>query len=143
MSDQNSIDHEGIVEAISGDVARVKIDAQSACAACHAKGVCTAADKEEKIMEVPLNGVSLNPGEKVRVLISRHTGLRAVAIGYFYPFLLLIILLITLTSAGMNELRAGLFSLAALVPYYLGVFLLRNQIDKAFTFRLEKTTMPL
>jgi positive regulator of sigma E activity len=72
MSDQNSIDHEGIVEAISGDVARVKIDAQSACAACHAKGVCTAADKEEKIMEVPLNGVSLDPGEKVRVLISRH-----------------------------------------------------------------------
>ena len=48
------IDHDGIIEQIDGGVAHVKIDSQSACSACHAKGVCGAADQEEKFLDVPL-----------------------------------------------------------------------------------------
>lgn len=39
------IEHEGIIDHIDGDTAHVKIDSVSACASCHAKGVCSAADQ--------------------------------------------------------------------------------------------------
>jgi sigma-E factor negative regulatory protein RseC len=72
------------------------------------------------------------------VLISKRTGLRAVAYGYIYPFLLIMIILISMTSLGMTELQAGLWSLISLVPYYLGIYLLRNKIGNSFTFKMEK-----
>lgn len=138
MSDTNTINHIGYVESVNGQSAKVRINSQSACAACHAKGACTAADQEEKVMTVPTGGGSFRSGEQVRVSIARRTGLRAVAFGYFYPFLVLMAILIILTAAGLSELQAGIWSLASLVPYYLVIYLLRDRISNAFTFKLEK-----
>ncbi len=138
MADQNTIDHLGFVESVINEVATVRINSQSACAACHAKGACSAADQEDKIMTVSTGGMDFRNGEQVKVHISRHTGLKAVAFGYVYPFLLLLAILIILTVAGMSELQAGLWSLASLVPYYFAVFVFRNRISNSFTFKLEK-----
>ncbi|MDA3823806.1 MAG: SoxR reducing system RseC family protein [Bacteroidales bacterium] len=138
MSDKNTIDHIGFVDSVSDQMAVIKINSQSACAACHAKGACSAADQEEKVLTVSTNGLRVSVGEQVRVLISKRTGLRAVAYGYIYPFLLIMIILISMTSLGMTELQAGLWSLISLVPYYLGIYLLRNKIGNSFTFKMEK-----
>lgn len=138
MSERNTIQHIGFVESVNDQSASVRINSQSACAACHAKGACTAADQEEKVMTVPTEGRSFHSGEQVRVSIAKKTGLRAVAFGYVYPFLVLMTILITLTAAGVSELQAGIFSLASLVPYYLVIYLLRDRISNAFTFKLEK-----
>lgn len=138
MSEQNSINHIGFVESVSGQSAMVRINSQSACAACHAKGACSAADQEEKVMTVPTGGADYRAGEQVRVSIARRTGLRAVAFGYVYPFLVLMTILIILTAAGASELQAGAWSLASLVPYYLVIYLLRDRISNSFTFKLEK-----
>jgi len=143
MAGKNVIDHEGIVAQVDGDMAIVAIDSQSACAACHAKGACSAADKEEKILTVPVNGLDIHPGETVRVMISKSTGLRAVAFGYVYPFLLLLLVLIIFTATGFSELRAGLYALGSLLPYYLLIYLLRDRIGNTFTFKLEKTNIDL
>ncbi len=143
MAGKNVIDHEGVVDQVADNVATVVIDSQSACAACHAKGACSAADKEEKILSVPVNGIEVHPGETVRVMISKSTGLKAVAFGYVYPFLLLLVVLIILTATGYSELRAGLFALASLLPYYLVIYLLRDKIGNSFTFKLEKTKIDL
>ncbi len=132
------IDHVGIIDHIEEDVAHVNINSVSACASCHAKGACSAADMEEKFLDVPLNGAGYETGETVRVLIARHMGFKAVALGYVYPFLLLMAVLITLTAAGVNELIAGLFALLSLPPYYLAIFLVRNRIEKSFTFTIQK-----
>lgn len=137
MSNQ-TIDHLGIVDTVSDNLATVKINSQSACAACHAKGACSAADQTEKILSVNPGTLEVKIGETVKVLISKKTGLHAVAIGYVYPFLLLMVVLIALTIAGINELHAGLFAMLSLAPYYLLVFLLRERIRNAFTFKLEK-----
>jgi len=141
MSRQNLINHEGIIEQIDKDVAHVKIDSESACAACHAKGVCGAADREEKYLDIPLKGHPYNVGETVQVEVARRLGFRAVALGYVYPFILLMIVLISLTLAGINELRAGLLALLSLVPYYLLLYLVRKRIESTFTFRVKKTIM--
>ena len=138
MSEQHTINHIGFVESVNGPSALVRINSQSACAACHAKGACSAADQEEKVMTVPTGGAEYRTGEQVRVSIARRTGLRAVAFGYVYPFLVLMAILIIFTAAGTSELRAGIWSLASLVPYYLVIYLLRDRISNTFTFKLEK-----
>ena len=133
------IEHEGIIEHIDGVIAHVKIDSVSACASCHAKGACSAADQEEKYLDVPLQGADYKQGDPVYVQIAKHLGFRAVLLGYVYPFLLLMAVLIAMLTAGMAELRAGTIALLSMVPYYLLLYLFRNRISSAFTFSLKKT----
>lgn len=133
------IEHEGIIDRIDGDTAHVKIDSVSGCASCHAKGVCSAADQEEKYLDVSLEGAAYSPGEQVRVQVAKHLGFRAVALGYVYPFLLLMAVLIAFTVAGTRELRAGTYALLSIIPYYLVLFLFRKRIGSAFTFSIKKT----
>lgn len=138
MPDRNTIDHTGVVDSVENHVAKVRISSQSACASCHAKGVCSAAGQAEKILNVAVGGLDVHPGEAVKVRIARRTGLRAVAFGYVYPFFVLMLTLIALTIAGVPELQAGLWSLASLAPYYLVVYFLKERISSSFIFKLEK-----
>jgi sigma-E factor negative regulatory protein RseC len=138
MLGQNLIDHEGIIEWIDHDVARVKIRSESACASCHAKGICGAADQEDKYLEIAVHGNGFTPGEQVLVQVSRHLGFRAVALGYILPFLLLMSVLITLTFTGAGEFKAGLGALISLLPYYLALYIFRKRLDTAFTFSIKK-----
>ncbi len=132
------IDHDGIIERIEGGVAHVKINSVSACSACHAKGACGAADQEEKFLDVRLDGQTYHDGEAVKVLVAKRLGLKAVALGYFYPFLLLMAVLILLILAGTGEMKAGLIALLSLIPYYLGLYLARKRIESSFTFSIQK-----
>jgi sigma-E factor negative regulatory protein RseC len=133
------IEHEGIIDHIKGDIAHVKIDSVSACASCHAKGVCGAADQEEKYLDVPLRGAAYKAGDSVFVQVARHLGFRAVLMGYVYPFLILMAVLIGMLAAGVAELRAGGMALLSIVPYYLLLYLFRNRISKTFTFSIKQT----
>jgi len=133
------IEHEGIIEHIDGDMAHVKIDSVSACATCHAKGVCGAADQEEKFLDVPLQGASYKQGDSVFVQVANHLGFKAVLLGYVYPFLLLMAVLIGMLAAGAAELRAGAVALLSIIPYYLLLYLFRNRLSKSFTFSIKQT----
>ena len=133
------IEHEGIIEQIDGDKAHVKIDSASACASCHAKGACSAADQEEKYLDVLLHGATYSQGETVNVQVEKRLGFRAVALGYFYPFLLVMLVLIATIILGAPELKAGTFALLSLLPYYLGLYLFRKRIESTFTFSIKKT----
>jgi positive regulator of sigma E activity len=133
------IEHEGIIEHIDGDVAHVKIDSVSACASCHAKGACSAADQEEKYLDIPLHGVTYSQGESVNVQVEKRLGFRAVALGYFYPFVLVMLVLVAMIALGAPELKAGTFALLSLIPYYLGLYMFRKRIESTFTFSIKKT----
>jgi sigma-E factor negative regulatory protein RseC len=133
------IEHEGIIEQIDGDVAHVKIESVSACASCHAKGICSAADQEEKFLDIPLHGATYSQGEAVNVQVEKRLGFKAVALGYFYPFLLVMLVLIVMLALGAPELRAGTFALLSVIPYYLGLYFFRKRIESTFTFSIKKT----
>ena len=139
MSDYNLIDHLGTVDRIEGDVVHIKINSESACSACHAKGVCGAADQEEKYLDVPLSGATYKTGEWVHVQVARRLGFKAVALGYFYPFLILMAVLILLILVGVSELKAGSLALLSILPYYLLLYLFRKRIESTFTFSIKKT----
>ncbi len=133
------IEHKGIIDHIEGDVAHVKINSVSACASCQAKGVCSAADQEEKYLDVPLDKANYREGEPVQVQVEKRLGFKAVALGYFYPFLLLMAVLIVLIATGVPELKAGIVALLSIFPYYLGLYLFRKRVENTFTFSIKKT----
>jgi len=131
------IEHDGIIDHIAGNVAHVKIDSVSACAACHAKGACSAADQEEKYLDVPLHDTRHRQGDLVVVQVAKRLGFKAVGLGYIYPFLLLMVVLVVMLAVGINELKAGVYALLSVVPYYLVLYLFRKRITSAFTFSIK------
>jgi sigma-E factor negative regulatory protein RseC len=139
MSSGNAIEHKGVVEAVSDDGIKVRFTSVSACAACHAKGVCSASDMEDKEITVNTASEDFQPGDPVMVTMASSLGTRAVLIGYVYPFILLLVVLMVLNQAGISELKSGVLSLATLLPYYFAVYLFRGKIERKFGFSIRKS----
>jgi sigma-E factor negative regulatory protein RseC len=135
------ISHQGIITDIERDVIKVSILVESACAACHAKGFCTIADQKEKVIEARnTKKITFTKGEKVSVIMRKSLGLKAVLFGYFLPFLILIITLLTAYQVSNDEAFSGLAALAAMIPYYFGLYMLREKLKTGFQFEVKKQT---
>lgn len=136
----NIIKHRGVVENISGNHIRVRITQASACAACHAKGYCSSSDSKEKIVDVVHPGGAFTVGEEVMIYGTTSMGMQAVFLAFVLPFLILISVLFILMKTTQNdELLSAAGALAALVPYYVLIYLFRNRLKKNFTFTIKPT----
>ena len=136
-SDIDCIAKSGVVHQIEGQKVTVKINSVSACAACHAKGMCTSSDTSEKFIEVALSDAgNVKPGEMVSVNVASSAGNVALFYGYVLPFLLVFVSLI-ITVNFLPEVYAGLISLGILVPYYAVLYVLRNKMGKRFRFTIS------
>jgi len=133
-----NIEHTGVVQKAANGKLTVSLLRVSACSSCHAKSACAVSDSESKIIEVYCDSDKhFEVGEKVRVEASESLGLKALAVGYLFPFcLLLITLLVSLQF--VSEGIAGILSIAVLAPYYMVMWLFRNKFQKAFTFKVLK-----
>jgi len=139
MSKSSKIDHEGIVADIDQDFISVEITRQSACSSCGAKGLCSVSDSERGVIQVPNNGFTFyEVGEKVRVVLKRDMGFKAIWISYLIPLIILMILLLALSTFKIGELLVGLSIVVGLALYYLIVYFLRDKIKKEFVFTIEK-----
>ena len=138
MSNSKSIEHKGRIESIDGNKINVNFLAMSGCASCHAKGVCSAADMQEKSVEVFDFTNQYKLGEEVNVTLKQSLGFRALFLGYVLPFILILFILIILSAITKNEAISGIGALSVLVPYYLVLFLLKDKIRKKFTFTINK-----
>ncbi len=136
------IEHEGRVVAVDKDYISVEIVNKSACASCHAKGVCGASDEAVKVVEIAQDLTTLAAdyqiGETVNVVMSPAMGTQAVWLAYVVPLIVLMAAILVFSLCGAGELLMGLGSLGAVALYYLGVFLFRNRISKIFIFSIEK-----
>lgn len=135
----NKISHDGVVDATEGNEVVVRITSYAACSTCHARGACNVSEEKEKYMRIRSGQARFSIGEKVRIVLDRSLGFRALFLGYVLPFLLILAALLIATAAGVKELSAGLISLAVLPLYYFGLKLFRNRLDRKFTFMLQKT----
>jgi len=139
MTDNRMVYHDGIVVGMNGHHVRVKIVSQSACAGCHARGVCTAADMQEKIIEaVPVSAEPLQKGDTVTVIMEEKMGWLAVFYGFFLPFIVMIVVLFVSYALGGSDLAAAFAGIGSLVPYYLLLYVFRKKIEKDFIFKAEK-----
>lgn len=139
MSEKTEIiTHPGIIKQLFEKKVEVMILSQSACSSCHAKGACSAADMEEKIVLVDRNPESnYTVGQQVTVFMREQLGTLAVFFGYILPFLLVILTLIIMIVSDFSEGIAGLTALIILIPYYLVLYSLRNKMSKTFQFGIK------
>ena len=74
---KNEVSHEGTILEITPEFTSVEIVAQSACAACHARGLCGVADEKQKIIMVPTDPyATYKAGDKVLVLLKKSMGMK-------------------------------------------------------------------
>lgn len=137
MHSGKAIEHMGSIQKIEGFNARVTLSAQSACSACHAKGVCSVAGMEEKSVDVIHTG-NFRTGEKVNVILKQSLGYKALVLGYVLPFIIVLLFLILFTIIFDNEAIAGIYSLSVLIPYYLIIYHFREKIRREFAFTIRK-----
>lgn len=134
---QSKVSHCGTVIRIDGDTVFVKIEVKSACSGCHAKGLCSAADMAEKIVEAASTD-PLKPGDAVMVEMDESLGFRAVIFAFFIPFLLLAAVLFGTYYFTGSETAAASFSIVSLVPYYLSLIQFNKYFRKKFVFTCRK-----
>ncbi len=134
----NKIKHSGVVENIVGDCVSVRIVQTSACAACKVASHCNAAELKEKLVDVRCaNSAAYKKGQQVVVTASTEVAARALLLGFGLPFVVLVSVLFIVLQVSGNEALAALSGLAALLPYYVALYLFRNRIREQLSFAIE------
>ena len=133
-----TISHEGIVTKITDDELEIKILAQSACAACHAKSACGMGEQAEKILTVPRpKDKEFALMQKVNVKMAINQGNTAAILAYLIPIILLLAVLFVCLGLGFGEGLSALISIVALIPYYIILYLRREKLRQKFEYILE------
>ena len=128
-----------MIVGITPEYTTVEIIAQSACAACHARGMCGVADESQKIIMVPTDPYAgYKVGDEVFVMLKRSMGMKAVWISYVIPLLILMILILSLSSVTVHEVYAGLAAIGGVALYYLVIYLFRDKLAKDFVFYIKE-----
>lgn len=132
------ISHSGVIERIEPDKVQVRIVQTSACAACKVAGYCSAAESKEKLIDVfgETATRNLQVGQQVTVTTSGVVAAKALLWGFGLPFVLLVSVLIIVLIVTSSEGLAALCALAALVPYYFVLWLLRNRMRDELSFQI-------
>ena len=133
------IKHRGIVEKIDGSHVVVRIVQTSACSACSAKGLCNASESKEKQIDVYEVNPAYRIGEEVVLCGSTTMGMKAVFLAFGIPVLLLLAaLFVTMRITDGDALLAAAVALLAVVPYYVVIYLMKDKMNKTFSFVIEK-----
>ena len=135
---KNEISHKGVIKSITPELTTVEILSTSACAECHAKGMCGMSESKVKEISVPTDPYSVHEvGDEVQVMLKKSMGLKAVWISYVIPLFILMILILSLSSVTGNEAFVGLGSIAGVALYYLIIYLFRDRLAKDFVFYIR------
>ena len=129
--------HEGKIVEMDKESISVEIVNKSACAACHAKGVCGASDEQVRTIVLPQTLATATAGYQVGVL-SASLGMKAVILAYGLPLLVLLVAILVFSALKLEQLYVGFFSLAAVAVYYIIFAIFRDKLDKEFVFHIEQ-----
>jgi sigma-E factor negative regulatory protein RseC len=106
----------GIVQQCSDHEVVIRLDEPSGCQVC-SKGLCFSKG-EQRSVQVRIKNQAYQVGDVVNVHVSTRTGSFAVLMFYGLPFLLMMVTLVVLLIADMEEGVAGLSAMLILVPYF-------------------------
>ena len=135
---KNEISHKGRITAITPEFTTVEIVSTSACAECHAKGMCGMSESKVKEITVPTDPYSdRKPGDEVDVVLKKSMGMKAVWISYVIPLFILMILILSLSSVTVHEVYVGLGAIAGVALYYLVIYLFRSRLANDFVFYIK------
>lgn len=132
------IQHQGVVQNIENNQLEIMIISESACSSCKSKKVCSISEIKEKLVYINNFEGTYDVGDKVNVFLEEKMGAYAVIVAYGLPFLLMILVLFIGYYNKLSEPAIGLSVILLLAIYYTSLYLLRNQIGKKVTFKVEK-----
>jgi len=137
MPNEN-VQHPGRVVKIEEKSVTVEIIAVSACATCHAKGMCSMSEMKEKLIQVKLpENRTITVGDQVILEMSQANAFKALWWAYLLPFVILMTSLVVFTNVLSSQGVAGLLSLGMLVPYYLILKFMQPYLNKSITFKIK------
>ena len=132
------IRHEGVVKSVCGQMAHISISQASACQACKAQSMCVSSDSKEKEMDAVMLE-PMQPGDRVEVQVEAHLAWKAVLLAYILPFaIMMVVMLVLLKGARLNESVVGSVSLASIALYYIVLGVFNNRLRRHFTFTARK-----
>jgi sigma-E factor negative regulatory protein RseC len=132
------ISHEGIIIRIDNDNVQIKILSKSACASCNIKGACNMSEMKEKIIDIPRpKDKNLSIGQEVKISMGLGQANKAVIFAYVIPVILLVGMIFILNALKFDEGINALISIGSLVPYYLILFLFRNNLKRKFEYEIH------
>jgi len=134
------IEHSGIVRNVNGKHIQVQIVQLSACSSCHAKGACSAADMDEKLIDVETDNLDYKVGDTVILYGQSSMGLFAVLLAFVIPFLLILLTLLIINNYTYNESLSGSIALGTLVPYFLILSRFNTKLKSRLKFQAKKLT---
>ncbi len=134
------ISHEGILERVAEDGSlHIRIVQSAACGGCSARSACNAAESMTKYVDAyAAEGEKIEIGDRVVVEVSKALGWKAVLLAFILPFLVLMAVLVLLVKIGVREWLAGIIAIAALVPYYIIIYLFRGKLQNEYRFTAKK-----
>ena len=132
------ISHSGKIVDIQPDFITVEIVAESACASCHAAGLCHTADAAQKQIAVPFTFGDWQIGQEVRVFLKRSMGFKAVWLSYAIPLVILLAVLLGLLELGFGELSAALLAIGSVCFYYLVLLFFRDKLRNEYSFYIKE-----
>ena len=133
------IRHDGVVDSIEGDCIHVRIVQASACAACGAKSLCSAAESKEKIIDVyGADTSAYQVGQRVMVEGASSMGMKAVRLAFLFPLLLLVAAVaVAMWFTDSNEVAGAVAALVSLAVYFLVLFACKKRLITKFTFTIK------
>ena len=138
MSSSSEISHRGRIVSITPELTTVQIVSESACAACHARGLCSLGDSKVKEVELPTRGWdNYRVGDEVSVVLRASMGHKAVWLAYVLPLVVMVAALLGTHAAGGSELLAGGVAIGAVALWYLVLWLLRGRLRNEYIFNIK------
>ena len=137
QTEENVYIHSGVISQINRGSVMVSLDKNVHCETCHAKGACGVSDSAAKEIEVVDAGRTYTLNEPVEVVLRKNLGHKAVFWAYVFPFILMILTLLT-ASFFVTEWIAGLLSLIILIPYYLLMHGLKGYFKRTFDISIQR-----
>jgi len=137
---KEKIEHNGVIESISGNNIRVHIIQVAACSACKAKSLCSSSESKDKYIDV-YDRLSdrWTVGQEVRVCGSLSMGKMAVRLAFGIPVLIMVIsLLVGKLTLNLSDGWSVLLMFLLTGIYFLIMYLLRDKISKKFVMWLEE-----
>ena len=135
----SEITHKGRIVEITPEVTSVEIISESACSACHAKGLCGLGESKTKLVQLPTRAwESRSVGDEVTLAFEATMGHKAVWLAYVIPLVVLVAALMLGLQAGAGELAAGLIAIGCVAVYYLVIWALCTRLRNEYIFNIKK-----
>lgn len=131
--------HKGRIVSVTPELTTVEIVSESACSACHAKGLCGLGESKTKAVQLPTSGWNdYKEGDEVTLVLKASMGHKAVWIAYVIPLFILVGALLAALACGIGEVLSGVCAILALTVYYFIVWMLRGRLKNEYIFNIKR-----